>query len=223
MDSPAEMEEDFLEEVQVVTGKISKSEVENIKNHIEAVEKKTDAELVSVVFKSADSYQISHLRFGILLSFIFPALFFLIPHSFDFIYSLYAQFIGLLLGVILAFNPSIKRFFLNKSEKKVEFHERVCQAFFSKGVHRTKKRNGVLIAVGLFERKVQILADDGINELVDQNKWDELISHFVTTLKEHSLHDALERIIDEVGEILIEKFPKSEDDQDELKNDLHIE
>ena len=46
--------------------------------------------------------------------------------------------------------------------------------FMTHGLHLTEKRTGVLIYVALADRRVEIVADAGINSKVEQSAWDEL-------------------------------------------------
>jgi putative membrane protein len=102
-------------------------------------------------------------------------------------------------------------------------HLRSLAAFTAHGLHYTKAHTGILILASLFERRVVVLADRGINEKVRPGKWDEIVGIITTGLKSNDGCAAFCAAIEECGKILAVHFPRSPDDQDELKNNLVTE
>ncbi len=84
----------------------------------------------------------------------------------------------------------------------------------------TEARNGVLIYVAFKDRKLAILGDKGIHELVGDDFWDatyELMkSHFSTG----DFVGGLEEAIANVSVQLKHYFPYQEDDVNELSDDI---
>jgi putative membrane protein len=85
-------------------------------------------------------------------------------------------------------------------------------------LHHTRDKTGILILVSLFEHRVFVLADRGINKQVPKETWDEIV-HIVTEgIHSGRTCDALCAAIFRCGELLEVHFPKKTDDTDELPN-----
>jgi len=69
--------------------------------------------------------------------------------------------------------PGIHRRLIRPEEMAAEVEEKAMLSFFELGVHRTRERTGILILISLFERRVQLLADEGINAKVSHETWKE--------------------------------------------------
>ena len=98
--------------------------------------------------------------------------------------------------------------------------ERALEVFKFLKMDQTEQRNGVLIYVAVDSRKLAILGDEGINNKVSENFWNEekelIISHF----KEGNFVKGLELAILEVGEKLKTFFPYQSDDKNELSDEI---
>ena len=67
------------------------------------------------------------------------------------------------------------------------------------------------------------MADKGINKVVDQKEWDDIVRNMIAQIREGKIADGLEQAIKRCGEILLEKgFSKTADDINELGDDLRI-
>ena len=88
--------------------------------------------------------------------------------------------------------------------------------FLAHGVHLTEARTGVLIYVALAERRVEIVADAGINAKVEQAAWDELAGEIVAAARANALVDGLVAAVRRAGSLLAEHFPPRPDDRNEL-------
>ena len=75
-----------------------------------------------------------------------------------------------------------------------------------------------------FEHEVIVLADRGISKVVEQKVWDKIVSDLVTSIRAGKIVEGLETSIKKCGEVLLEKgFYKTDDDINELRDDLRIE
>jgi uncharacterized membrane protein len=87
---------------------------------------------------------------------------------------------------------------------------------------KTRDKTGVLIFLLLSERKLQIIADEGINSKVENETWQKIADGMVEKFKEGKYLDGLLFGLDEVGKILSAHFPIRPDDINELPNDVEI-
>jgi putative membrane protein len=99
-----------------------------------------------------------------------------------------------------------------------EVREAAITAFFSEKLYKTKDENGILLFISVFERKVWILADSGINAKIDQERWLGLVELMTKGIKEDRQSEAICEAIRQVGDILKEHFPIQPDDNNELRN-----
>ncbi len=114
--------------------------------------------------------------------------------------------------------PYLKRKLIQPVEMTMETQEKAIVSFFEQGLHETRDRTGILILISLFERRVVVLADTGINKVVPEHTWEQVVNTVVCGLKKGQACDALCQSISDCGKLLQENFPRKEDDTDELPN-----
>ena len=131
--------------------------------------------------------------------------------------------IGTGLGFALCRIPVIKRWLIPEKRMAEAVHIRSLAAFTAHGLHYTKAHTGILVLASLFERRVVVLADRGINEKVQPGTWDEIVRIIASGLKSGDGCAAFCAAIEQCGKILAEHFPGSPDDQDELEDKLITE
>ncbi len=90
-------------------------------------------------------------------------------------------------------------------------------------MYKTRHRNGVLIFVAFESRKLAILGDNGINEVVSANYWDEEKDILLEYLKHGDPATGLCAVIARVGAKLKAYFPIEDDDVNELSNEISYE
>ncbi|WP_243544678.1 TPM domain-containing protein [Pseudodesulfovibrio tunisiensis] len=133
-------------------------------------------------------------------------------------------FLGLFLGAyalsyyLLSLLPMLKRPLIARREMDEEVEEAAITTFFRHGLFRTRDETGILIYVSVFERKVWVLADRGINEKVDPAEWKEVADMVTRGIREDRPGEALCEAVARCGEIITEHFPVRPDDVDELPN-----
>jgi uncharacterized membrane protein len=97
---------------------------------------------------------------------------------------------------------------------------RAKELFQKLDMHKTEKRNGVLIYISVDDHSVAIWGDEGINEHVGQAFWDDEIQLISNHFKNGNYMDGISKAIIQVGENLKKYFPYQKDDKDELPNDI---
>ena len=193
-----------------------------VEEAIGRAEAKTSGEIVPMVVDQSDAYL--HVNFigALIVQFAaFLAAIWLLP-VFDPLWILLAQVAGLVSGY-LAFGhvSTLKRICLSPRIAEEEVFERALRAFRELEVSRTAERTGILILVSLLERRVQVLADSGINARVKPGTWDEIVEIVLAGIKAGDLCRGLCDAIDRCGEILSREFPIQPDDVNELPDQLH--
>jgi uncharacterized membrane protein len=87
-------------------------------------------------------------------------------------------------------------------------------------MYKTKQRNGCLILLGLKNKKVAVIGDKGINEKVGEGFWDDVIRLMVDDFKTDNYVQGLSQAILKIGEKLKQYFPYTDDDVNELSDEI---
>ena len=74
-----------------------------------------------------------------------------------------------------------------------------------------------MIFISEFERYIEIVVDHGVSERISEDVWAKAVNLAIPFLKQNKAFDALNRIIGDVGKILQDEIPITEDKQ-ELPN-----
>lgn len=114
--------------------------------------------------------------------------------------------------------PALKRRLIHPDEISAKVKEQAIVAFVEQGLHHTRDETGVLILLSLFEHRVYVLADRGINDLVSTDTWDEIVDTITSGIHRGAACDALCSAIQSCGQLLAGHFPIKSDDSDELPN-----
>ncbi len=114
--------------------------------------------------------------------------------------------------------PGLRRRLIHPDEIKEEVEEKAILSFLEHGLHHTRDETGILILISLFERRVHVLADRGINDVVPPNTWDGLVQTLTEGIQKGDTCNALCNAIESCGQLLAEHFPIKTDDTDELSN-----
>jgi uncharacterized membrane protein len=87
-------------------------------------------------------------------------------------------------------------------------------------MHKTAERSGVLFYVSFEDHKLAILGDAGINAKVPSNFWDKIKDHLIFEFKNGNYATGLSEAILMAGEQLTAHFPKTENNPNELSNEI---
>lgn len=92
------------------------------------------------------------------------------------------------------------------------------EEFYKLKMNETRDKTGILLYLLIKERKFHILADEGINEKVEQNTWDKIRDDMQKEFRNGKFSKGMLLGIEKVGNILGKYFPIKEDDTNELSN-----
>jgi putative membrane protein len=94
-------------------------------------------------------------------------------------------------ALLALFFPAYARLFLRSTRRDSEVRRCAEALFLRHELFKTRQRNGVLILVSCFERKVEILADTGLHPIVNEAEWRSVITRMTPLLRERRFADAL--------------------------------
>jgi uncharacterized membrane protein len=90
------------------------------------------------------------------------------------------------------------------------------------GMTKTALRNGVLLFIASEESSFVILGDKGIHEKVPPGFWDEIAARLTIRFRSGEFSDGIVEAITAAGEQLKVYFPRSDNDVNELPDDIDV-
>lgn len=106
------------------------------------------------------------------------------------------------------------------SKCKGDVITRALEVFKKLKIHKTELRNGVLFYLAVKNRKFAVIGDEGINEVVPDDFWEELKSEMLDAFREEHFTDGLIDGITKTGNYLKKHFPYQTDDVNELSDEI---
>ena len=132
------------------------------------------------------------------------------------------EILGYVFGNILFWNDKFLRLFLSGQEMEEKVRSRAIGVFYEHRLHKTEQSTGILIMASLFEHRVHILADSGIDEKVGTEKWQQVSDILTHALKENRVSDGFCEAIAVCGDVLAYHFPASKKNPNELLDQIDI-
>ena len=98
--------------------------------------------------------------------------------------------------------------------------ERAIQVFEKLGMQKTKNRSGILIYLASQSRKIAIYGDEGIHNKVGKEYWNNIVTRTILRIQSEDMTAAMIQVIRELGEPLAEHFPETNQEINELTNEI---
>jgi putative membrane protein len=204
---------------------LTEDEKNRVTEAVKNAELRTSGEIVPMIVSASHEYPkariIAALFFSIpsalLLCHLLATIFWLDPDNLYFFFCLFIP-LYIIFYLTVSHFPILTKPFIAKAEMDEEVREEATKSFFSERLYKTQGANGILLFISVFESKVWILADYGIQEKVEQNTWQTLIDDLTARISGDNRCDAICECVDSIGNILQTHFPYKRDDSDELHN-----
>ena len=209
-------------------------ENDRIKRAITEAESSTGGEIVTAVIPESDDYAYRELLFAVLVaSLVFIVISLFAPFFHSLLDRLFwwegAAFLPLTLGLIafVAGNaayiivqiPAIDRMVVGKALMTEAVRRRALRHFMESGCSDTIDRTGILLFISILERRVELIADKGINDVVAPDTWDRIVSSLIRGIKDNKTAEAVSTAIGEIGTVLAEHVPPRKNDENELADE----
>ena len=104
--------------------------------------------------------------------------------------------------------------------KTARVHDTAIRHFKVGAERRTHGRTGVLLYLSMREHRAEIVADQPIAEIVPAEVWGEAMADMLSEIRHGRVAEGLAAGIRDVGAVLAEHFPRSDDDVNELPDRL---
>jgi putative membrane protein len=103
------------------------------------------------------------------------------------------------------FIPAYARLFLRPALRDLEVRHYAQSLFLRRELFKTRDRNGILMLICKFERKIEILADVGLHGRIADTDWEGTIAAMTPHLRQDHDAAALEAGLDALGAMLAAK------------------
>ena len=209
----------------MATSFLSQEEIEKVTFSVQEAEKKSSGEIVPMIVSKSYSYPLAtHL--GALLTSIPCSLLItpLLAERFNaetisyLIFLLVMSMLYLLFTLVIPHIPLLHKLFIPEKHIEEEVQEGAITSFFSEQLYKTEKENGVLLYISVFERRVWILGDAGINAVIPPDFWNTIVIELTNDIKSGNRGQGICKAVEKIGEALTSHFPAEKDDIDELHN-----
>ncbi len=107
--------------------------------------------------------------------------------------------------------------------RNVDFHDLALEEFHRLEMHKTKLRNGVLIMIFFEEKRFEIIADEGIHNILKDEFWKEISEIITSEFRQGNYKQGILRCLDKTGVAMAKEFPYIDGDINELPDKIVIE
>ena len=212
---------------------LSETDLANIRDAVAEAEGRTSGEIVPFVAKRSSNYEVAVWRAAAVLALAACGFVMLL----EFIYQgwrlawlqtsanqvLLVTVSGACGAVVAAFVPAAKRFFAGSAHMAEGVRRRALEAFLDKEVFATRDRTGILLFVSLFERRIEVLGDSGINQKVSRSDWTAIVDRIREGIVAGKLAEGLVSGIGMSGALLQQSgVDIRPDDTNELADDVGL-
>ncbi len=104
-----------------------------------------------------------------------------------------------------------------------DVYQRAVDTFNRLKMYKTRLRNGILIYVDTRGRRFAVIGDEGIHRKVGSAFWEQIRDILAEHFRQGQYTEGIVKAIDAIGLALAEHFPYSEDDVNELPDELSFD
>jgi|SRR5436190_1352368 len=192
---------------------LSRDETETIDAAIARVEARTGVQVVTAIVGKADAYaELPWMAFALGVSVAALVSVLVDRVRPDWITAHVALLttvailaVGGASAMTAVFVPAYARLFLRPALRDLEVRHYAQSLFLRRELFKTRARNGILILVCMFERKVEILPDVGLYGRVAGEDWNRVIAVMAPLLRQGRFADALHAGVGMLGKVLAAK------------------
>lgn len=103
---------------------------------------------------------------------------------------------------------------------KLPLLEEAQKVFEKLEMHKTESRNGVLIFLRLKSKEIAVIGDEGIHQHVGTAFWEAVKDEIIRNIHSHTLTEGIVKGVHVVGKQLSKFFPPSDENPNELSNEV---
>lgn len=211
----------------------SEQELEQIQDAVARAEAFTSGEIVPYIVPESGRYDVAIWRGASILAVLSLAIIMLIFQFYSgwgllWLFTGWGVALTVLLsgtlGAALSWGvPAIKRLLAGKENMARQVHLSALEAFLDEEVFNTRDRTGILLFISMFEQRVEVIGDTGINQRVTADDWAEVIEHVQEGVRNRNITKGIVEALELCGALLKKSGVHiREDDINELPNALRF-
>lgn len=108
-------------------------------------------------------------------------------------------------------------------DRKKTSRELAVKEFFKLGMNKTEQKTGVLLLILFSEKLFEIIADEGINSKIDAARWEKITGLLTSDFRNGNYKTGILKSLEEIKNVLVKDFPRTDGDRNELSDDIVIE
>ncbi len=208
---------------------LSESDQERIREVVAHAEGRTSGEIVPFIVPRSDVYEAAVWKgaaAGAVLALLFAVLIFNFYQGWGLGWlhtgwgtALLVTIAGAVGGLLAAFVRPVRRWLAGTDAMTRSVHRFAMKAFVEEEVFNTRDRTGILLFISLFEHRIEVLGDTGINQKVSSDEWADVVEHIRAGIKSRRFADGLIEGIEMCGHLLEKSGVEVRgDDTNELSN-----
>lgn len=210
----------------------SDGERERIRQAVAAAERRTAGEIVPYIVRRSGDYDVAVWRAAAIGALGLGLVALAVAWLYDgwgwgWLYSSWALALvmagGGVLGALATLADPVRRALAGADLLDETVHRRAAVAFIEEEVFDTRDRTGILLFVSLFEHRIEVVGDAGINAKVEQAEWVEVVDLIRAGILRQSLADGVVEAVERCGDLLHRRgVALRDDDADELADDVRV-
>ena len=207
-------------------------ELTRIRDAVSQAETRTAGEIVPYVVRRSGDYAVATWRLASLAALLAGMLALATAWIYDgwglgWLYSAWALALvmtgGGVVGGLATLLEPVRRAFAGMETLETAVHRRAAVAFLEEEVFNTRDRTGILLFVSLFEHRIEVIGDTGIDAKVEQAEWEEVVGLIRDGIRSRTLADGMVTAIERCGDLLHRRgVDIRPDDTDELPDDVRV-
>jgi putative membrane protein len=191
---------------------------------VKDMESRTGAEIVVAVRRHSGDYAAADLRCGSAAAFATLVALWLLPHPFADAAFVADTTLFFLVGLVASRRSALlRRLFTSARSRSQGVRAAALAAFMDQGVGSLAGRNGVLVYASQLERAVVVLPDVGLDVGPLGAAWGAAVGRLEAALAPRLDLDAFDAALRGLGPLLARILPRSDDDVNELSDDVVME
>ena len=207
-------------------------ELTRIRDAVSQAETRTAGEIVPYVVRRSGDYAVATWRLASLAALLAGMLALATAWIYDgwglgWLYSAWALALvmtgGGVVGGLATLLEPVRRAFAGMETLETAVHRRAAVAFLEEEVFNTRDRTGILLFVSLFEHRIEVIGDTGIDAKVEQAEWEEVVGLIRDGIRSRTLAEGMVTAIERCGDLLHRRgVDIRPDDTDELPDDVRV-
>jgi len=187
---------------------------------IREVESVTSAEIVVAVRPRSGHYRHTDYLVGFVFAFAALLVFLFDTHEFAIAWMPIDTLIIFVIGTFLSANvPPLRRLLTSKKLMRSNVHTRSRAAFVDLGISRTSGRTGILVYASMFERRVEVVTDTGIDASVLGPSFVAAVTSLDAAVRRGASFPQFVAALRSLGPVLAKALPRLEGDVNELPDE----